>query len=412
MGLPKIKLGKGHNIMLVIMSCLGIFIIMIAFLGSGFVMAIGGYTGGWECRTKLHSVYIGSQTKWYDQGTAPLGDIPWGPKTVQFDPTSSADFPNWQYVQEPDIYINIDDPIHTSEVSETNHELKKDADGKVISTPEGEYVREIKKTVGNTTYFYYHHVYATMVSVRTDCDRLTQPLWQSLLETKGEEGVALVFTVRFEFIVDPWNIVGDVFTEGNTTYEVTEAFAGVMSASHEVVDAGFTDKTMQARLENEGSADVLTTVSTGWDWVKPAEHSSCNMYVRVGVQAPLNEVPEDPSTITGVPNRVLIDVSGTLWPGATQPWGALASPYELFMQLTVRIDVLCAAGFTPIVGTDELPDDFDDYKGGPVPFYYPLAYMLGELWGQWWWLVVVVIVIVFAILVLIVMTRIKALVRK
>lgn len=409
--LPRTKLGKGANVVLLLMGFAGIFLILIAFFGAGFLFSLG-YEGGWECRTSLNKIYIASQNKWYTASTVPFGDIPWGPKGVQFDPTPSSVDENWNYVLEPDINVKVDDPIHTKE--DSNHELIKSTDGtKVIQAELDEYIREIKKQRGDVTYFYYHHAYATVITVKTQSDQLDQGyLYQSLLETAGEEGVPLVFTVRFQFIVEPWNIIGDVYTDEATgeDYVVTNAFAGVMAASYEIVDAGFTDRIMDARLDEKGSADVLATVATGWTIIKPEEHTSCNMYkTDSGATTDINSVPSDPSTIEGVPNKVYIDVSGTLQGGAAQPWFAISTPYDVFMQFTVRIDVLTAAGFTPVTGTDPLPDPPDDIVVGPVPFFYPLAYALGQLFAEWWWMVAVIIGIVFIILVLIVATRLKAL---
>ena len=408
MALPKVTLSRNANIALLVTGLSGIFLILIAFFGTAWALDIG-YEGGWECRTTLNSVYIASQSTWYKASNVPFGDVPWGPKGVQFDPTPSDQYPNWNFVQEPDISIKVDDPIHT--VEDENHELITNAAGtSVIQAPPEDYIREISRASGDTMYFYHHHAYATVITVKTQSDRKDQGYgYQSLLETAGEEGIPIDFTVRFMFKVDPWDIVGNTYMDNGTEYVVTDSFAGVMGASYELVQSGFTDRTMQTRLEEKGPSDVLSTITTGWTIIKPEVHTACNMYLPDGSMTDLNGVPSDPSTITGVPNTVLIDVSGTLQSGAAQPWFALATPYDVFIQFTVRIDVLTAAAFAPVTGTDPLPEPPDDTVVGPAPFFYPLAYAIGQFFGTWWFVFVIIILVVFVILILIVATRLKAL---
>jgi hypothetical protein len=406
------KLTVKHNIAIMLISGVVLGILLVSIFGFGLAFAIEGFGGGWEVRTNLNSVYIGGDVKeWYTASTAPLGDIPWGPKNVQFDPTPSDTYPKWDVVREPDIIVSVDDPIHTSE--DRNHNLIKNDDGsKVISSPLSEYVREIPRTVGGEQRFYYHHVYAYTVTVKTEADQEVLLAFQSNMETKGEEGVALYFTIRTKFAIDPWQIVGDIITDEDTgeTFRVSTAWAGVMAASYEIVDAGFTDRVMQAKLDLEGRDAVLAIVTTGWDWTKPQEHDACSMWTESMTPAN-NEVPLNPQYIENVPRVVYVDTSGMLWAGAAQPWFNIATGYDLYMQFTVRMDVLTCAGFTPVSGTDPLPDPPDDLTEGPAPFLYPLFYSLGEWWGANWWIVGVVLIIIVVFLGLMFFSRIIALVK-
>lgn len=409
------RLSKRGNIYLAVAGMSGILLIVVAFFATGIIqMNLEGYSSGWEVRSKLDSIYIANQHKWYDMGTAPLGDIPWSDKSVQFDPTDPNEYEKWDFVQEPDIFVSVDDPIHTTELAD--HTLPENSAGEVTQTALDQYSRELMKDVQGERLFYYHHVYAYTVTVKTDVDRSTDGLigWQAYLETKGEEGVPLQFTVRTSFSVTPWNIVGTVVSDDDgDRYTVSTGFAGVMSASIATVRAGFSDRTLQARLEENGRSDVLATINTGWEIEKPIVHDPAPMWISDDQRAKMNEVPESLGVIKDVPNSVLIDFSGKLYPGADQAtlgeWAALPIGYDLFMQVTLRVDVVCCTGYTPIAGTDPLPEPPIDDKVGPAPFLYPLASMLASLWAENYIFVVAIVAVVFVVLALIVVTRLKVL---
>jgi hypothetical protein len=399
--LPKVKSKRG-NILVLFVGVIAIFGILIAFFGAGMLFSFG-YAGGWEVRSELHSVQVSGN--WYTQTTAPVGDIPWGPKVAKFDATDPDIYPDWDVVREPDIHISVDDPIHTKEDSSGN--LVTNRAGSVTSVPLDEPNNEFQKIIGEETFFYYEHIYAYLVTVRTQGDQFDQGyLWQSLLEMRGEEGIALTFTVRTKFSVSPWNIVGQTYTDdAGDDFMVTQAWVGIMSASAEVVESGFTERSIEAM----DAIDQVAKSPTGWEMLSlPQEHGSLNMYTVDGNPAENSDI-DTYGAVRDVPAGVLIDVSGHLWNGGEQPLATLAVTHDVFMSVLVKVSVLTHAAYAPITGTDPIADPPDDDRSGPQPFWFPLAYALGNLWGDYWWLIVGIVGIVAVVLVLIVLTRLKAL---
>ena len=399
--LPKVKSRRG-NVLILFFAVTAIFGLLIAFFGTGLLFSFG-YSGGWEVRAELHKVQVSG--KWFDQSSAPVGDIPWGPKVAKFDATDPKVYANWDYVREPDIHISVDDPIHT--VEEDSGACITDDNDNVISAPLDEPNNEFHKVIGDETFYYYEHIYVYLVTVRTQGDQLDQGyLWQSLLECKGEEGIALKYTVRTKFTVSPWNIVGQTYTDENDNdFQVTQSWAGIMSASAEMVDTGFTERS----INSMDAIDQVARSPTGWEILSmPQVHGSLNMYTETGILAENSDI-DIYGAVRDVPATVLIDVSGHLWNGGEQPAFTMATTHDLYASVLVKVSILTHAAYAPITGTDPIAEPPDDIRVGPQPFWFPLAYAMGAVWGDYWWLISAVVIIVALVLVLIVGSKLKLL---
>ena len=191
------------------------------------------------------------------------------------------------------------------------------------------------------------------------------------------------FRVKTAFVLQPWAInVGDVLVEGNDTYEVTDAFMGVMSATVIAVYAGHgagaatpTFGGVASPVQQEGSPLSMFDLTD----------SAVQNYYSVSESADASGL----GTIQDVPTAILMQLTGTLEPGLHVVAGAVpgtwasATPINNQIHWTVRVDILTALGVELIVGDQPtITTNFTEYIPPPIPPKYWWETLFEDI-GAW-----------------------------
>jgi hypothetical protein len=191
------------------------------------------------------------------------------------------------------------------------------------------------------------------------------------------------FRVKTAFVIQPWAInVGDILVEGNNTYEVTDAFMGVMSATVIAVYAGHGAGAPEATfpghaspVQQEGSPLSMFTL----------DESAVQNYYQTAQSADASGLGD----ILGVPTAILMQLTGSLEPGLHVEGGAVpgtwasATPVNNQIHWTVRVDVLTALGVELVVGDQPtITTNFTEYYPPPKPPVYWWDTIFADI-GEW-----------------------------
>lgn len=238
--------------------------------------------------------------------------------------------------------------------------------------------------------YYEHHVYQVDVKVYTmgesvaygaafhgTCDGLPSNLLQWYYPDGSRESIPAdrdhdaEFRLKTAVVLQPWAInVGDVLADGNDTYEVTDAFMGIMSATVIAVYMGHGEGAatptyggVAAAVQQEGSPLSMYDL----------EDSAVQNYYDIAASPDASGL----GAIQDVPTSILMQLTGTLEAGLHVEGGAVAgtwasaTPVNNQIHWTVRIDVVTALGVVLIVGDQPtITTNFTEYIPPPTPPVY------------------------------------------
>ena len=238
--------------------------------------------------------------------------------------------------------------------------------------------------------YYEHHVYQVDVKVYTmgesvpygiafhgTCDGLPSTVvnWRSpdgsFRNIPADSDHDAEFRLKTAVVLQPWAInVGDTLIDGNDTYEVTDAFMGIMSATVIAVYAGHgvgaatpTFGGVASPVQQEGSPLSMFDL----------QDSAVQNYYDIAA----SPEPSGLGSIQNVPTTILMQLTGTLEAGLHVQAGAVigtwasATPVNNQIHWTVRIDVVTALGVVLIVGDQPtITTNFTEYIPPPTPIKY------------------------------------------
>ena len=238
--------------------------------------------------------------------------------------------------------------------------------------------------------YYEHHVYQVDIKVYTmgesvpygiafhgTCDGLPSTVvnWRnadgSFQNIPADSDHDAEFRLKTAVVLQPWAIdVGDTLIDGNDTYEVTDAFMGIMSATVIAVYAGHGEGAAEATfggvaspVQQEGSPLSMFDL----------QDSAVQNYYDIAA----SPEPSGLGTIQNVPSAIMMQLTGTLEAGLNVQAGvvmgtwASATPVNNQIHWTVRVDVLTALGVVLVVGDQPtITTNFTEYIPPPTPPVY------------------------------------------
>lgn len=191
------------------------------------------------------------------------------------------------------------------------------------------------------------------------------------------------FRIKTAFVLQPWAInVGDTLVEGNNTYEVTDAFMGIMSATVMAVYAGHGEGA--ATPTYAGHASPVQQSGSPLSMFDLGDSAVQNYY-----QTAQSADASTLGSIQNVPTAILMQLTGSIEAGLHVEAGAFpgtwasATPINNQIHWTVRVDILTALGVELIVGDQPtITTNFTEYIPPPTPPVYWWESLFADI-GTW-----------------------------
>lgn len=350
-----------------------VFVVVALLLASQFAAQSAIYTGGWEVRNGIEAVTVNSETYRID-GTKPQSAPVWGDKNLRFDIDAAA-------TGVPDVQVILGPP--RAKVWST--------DG-WINARSGEVFKEIRKSVGDTVYFFAQHVYFFEVSIITVPQLNTIGIWPILSgEANGmNDAKDAEINLEIGFETDPWvnklaeDIEGDT---GSYMLDEDKVWTGVMSAQCVEVDAKF--------LTWSGTRNPPNGLINPYQVKNALLNMKTDEGFYSGQAGSFSESTMPTSQPANIaPSSILLTVGGELNPAYTWNFAESVALYPAQLIYTIRVDVLTEAGYDLEDG--DMDDDLGDleFLQGVFSALGPLFDFLSSPQGI---LLLVIIAIVIAI---------------
>lgn len=331
--------------------------VVILVLGA-FALSGDLFAGAWEVTTQFESLEHNGH--YYDLDHEPYKTVLWASKNLQYDLNPTLSGENYpvdsltemvthdvlgnqlpaQEIYPPDIFgsadtiINIGNPRHVgfNDLSQTW----------VVTDNSIPYKTYVKPQTDGSLIRFDHHVYLFEVDFKTDADWEDVGVGTGYLgEFSNNQGVVATVVLRVDFEVDSWDIPTTTMTYQDGEYEVStvEGWAGIMSAYVHDIDAGIISYT------DYNEAPYVNPINN--------KGTPLNMFVD---DASFTEPSGDITSITGVPQKVTIEMGCELLAGAVTTYYPLTEVVtsvairNVYCHYTIRVDVLTSQGFFLVTG--------------------------------------------------------------
>lgn len=316
-----------------------LLVLVALVLASYFAAQSTIYGGGWEVRNGIKAVTVNGKT-YTIGGAKPLAAPVWGDKNLRFDVDAAT-------TGVPDIQVVLGPPrekIFTS-------------DG-WVNAPSGQSFKEIRKSVGDTVYFFSQKVFFYELSIIVVPQVQSATYWPVVSgEASGMNNAKNAkINLQLSFETDPWanKLVDEI--EGKTgSYLLDEdkVWTGVMSAQCIDVEPKFVGWSGTSKPPN-GLIDPYQV-----------ENALINMQTDEGVFTGQTGTFTESSMPTQHPNNIapstiLLTVGGEMAPAYTWNLFESVALYPAQLKYRIRVDVLTEAGYDLEEG--DMDDDLGDFE--------------------------------------------------
>ncbi len=353
-------------------------VIVVFVVGTFAASALFSSSSYWEVKSGTNYIEVNSTRLDVDTTEDNYedvldADVNTQQSSIKLDDGDSK-FPDYSGTCEVQVQVGL--PVH----------MIRNAYGEWVKSEDDTPLRVYQKDVNGIVYEYEHHVYTVDVEIRTD-GRVTYDKflgWWGTCEglpTGSPKEHSAQVNVYFGYEMSPWNIsVGQTFENDTGTYQYTDAFYGIMSAS--ILDIPEIGKV-------EGQAEEPTFL--GQANADNTEGAAINMHNAVNYWDTVHGSDEEIlGQIQGVPQEALFEVSAKVEPGLKVDYnwyGGIVdmTPVDNVVKYRVRIDTLQATGYTFVSGDQTTMSNATDYDPGPdIPgpldwLFNPMDDLFGNL---------------------------------
>ena len=377
------------------------FVVIISF--GAFALSMTPHVSGWEVEDDIYNIRVNGVTyPVMSSGATPENLYLWTSKGVRFD------------------VDHIDTGVADIDVSlgPPREKVLDTTTGDWVNARDAEVFKTYSKSIGDTYYFWDHHVFWFEVTIvmtpdfidyypgnTVPGDTLPSSVQRTFGEAEGMEGApeSAEILLKLNFKLDPWvNSILDTISDNDTEYSLDEnrIWTGIMSAQILEVETMFVDWPDDSSPPN-GEIDpyqvggaqlsILTDEGTFSDTTLKADDE-------------LVDKPDDMA-----PSECQIVVGGSMFPAWYRELGGTSDIYPAQLKYKVRMDALSTAGYDLIDGSMDEELDNKSYKKGAVKpvadfwtnlgeglsaFNLGLQDLFGEMYGP---LVMIAIIAVVAL---------------
>lgn len=379
------------------------FVVIISF--GAFALSMTPHVSGWEVENDIYNIRVNGVTyPVMSSGATPENLYLWTSKGVRFD------------------VDHIDTGVADIDVSlgPPREKVLDTTTGDWVNARDAEVFKTYSKAIGDTYYFWDHHVFWFEVTIVmtpdfidynpgtiVPGDTLPSLVQRTFGEAEGMEGPAedAEILLKLNFKLDPWvNSILDQISDNDTEYELDEEkiWTGIMSSQILEVETMFVGWNNPDTEPPNGEIDpyqvggaqlsILTDEGTFSDTTLKADDE-------------LVDKPDDMA-----PSECQIVVGGSMFPAWYRELGGTSDIYPAQLKYKVRMDALSTAGYDLIDGSmDERLDNKSYKKGSAKPvadfwtnlkdgledFNLGLQDLFGEMYGP---LVMIAIIAVVALI--------------
>ena len=378
------------------------FVVIISF--GAFALSMTPHVSGWEVENDIYNIRVNGVTyPVMSSGATPENLYLWTSKGIRFD-VDHID------IGVADIDVSLGPPREKVLDSYT---------GEWESARDAEVFKTYHKAIGDTYYFWDHHVFFFEVTIVATPDfidysvgslipgdSIVSTVQRTFGEAEGMEGPAedAEILLKLNFKLDPWiNSILDQISDNDTEYELNEEkiWTGIMSAQILEVETMFVGWNNPDTEPPNGEIDPY---QVGGAQLSILTDEGTFSNTRLKADDELVDKPDDMA-----PSECQIVVGGSMFPAwYREQWGT-SDIYPAQLKYKIRMDALSTAGYDLIDGSmDERLDNKSYKKGSAKPvadfwtnlkdgledFNLGLQDLFGEMYGP---LVMIAIIAVVAL---------------
>ena len=336
--------------------------VLVIVTGGVFALSMTPHVSGWEVENGIYNIRVNGVTyPVMASGALPENVYLWTDKGIRFDVDTEEE-------GVADIDVSLGPP---------REKVLDTTTGDWVNARDAEVFKTYSKAIGDTYYFWDHHVFWFEVTIVmtpdfTDYsigdtvpgDTLPSATQRTFGEAEGMEGPAedAEILLKLNFKLDPWvNSILDQISDNDTEYSLDEdkIWTGIMSAQILEVESmfvGWPDGSNPSNGEIDpyqvGGAQlsILTDEGTFTDTTTRADDE-------------LVDKPDDMA-----PSECQIVVGGSMFPAWDRDLGGTSDIYPAQLKYKIRMDALSTAGYDLIDGSmDERLDNKSYKKGSAKP---------------------------------------------